>query len=592
MAASAAIRLGRYELGEELGRGAMGVVYKGRDPQIDRLVAIKTISCPAEEAEGHRAYRERFFLEARAAGRLSHPGIVQIFDIGEQPDTGDPYIVMELVSGQPLSRMIANGKKLDSDAALAIAQETAEALAYAHSQGVVHRDIKPPNLLITQDGHVKIADFGVAKLDFSTMTMPGFLVGSPAYMAPEQLTGGVVDGRADLFSLGVILYSMLTGYRPFQGYGATTVSFKVVNKCPVPARALNLDLPADIDYVLSRAMAKDPEERYESGSVMAADLLDIRERRPPRSRGSNAGSEQQPEQIPAIVSRNDHTAERPASTRRTIPTPRRLSRRHYVAIAAVLLIAACVSLGTRSFLAASAVPLPNPLPTPGAAPPVAAPPVAAPPVAAPPVAAPQSVSPEVSLRAESPKSAPAAAPDFPQTTRRDSVTPPASSANAVSDKQPKLVRTPAAVAAVAMVSPRTAAASEKSATATTPLQVEVKHGFSEARVSLWVDDRLAYQETMHGEMKKRMLVFRGVQGVHSAIVQLPAGEHALRVRVQADGFDQSQFTRVNSGRRQVLLVKCDKRNNKLDVEIQSALDTASNSFGSSSPALPINTSSK
>jgi eukaryotic-like serine/threonine-protein kinase len=274
----AGARLGRYEIDAEIGRGAMGIVCRARDPKIDRIVAIKTISLfgldPEEEAE----YRERFFTEARAAGRLSHPGIVTIFDVGEETETHSPYIVMEYVTGQSLQTLLSREKKkLPLRTALELAQELAEALDYAHTQGVVHRDIKPANILLTADGKAKIADFGIAKLNQAHMTLPGQVLGSPAFMAPEQLSGEGVDARSDLFSLGVILYTMLTGHRPFQGNSATTVCFKVVHHEPVSVTAFDSDFPPELDQLVSRAMAKNPVERYQTGLDMALAIKKLRE---------------------------------------------------------------------------------------------------------------------------------------------------------------------------------------------------------------------------------------------------------------------------------------------------------------------------
>src|SRR5579863_3058455 len=270
--------LGRYELLAEIGRGGMGVVYRARDPKIDRIVAIKTISLFRQKPGDEREYRERFVFEARAAGRLSHPGIVTVFDVGEEPETHDPYIVMEHVDGESLSKLLAAEKgKMPLAPALHLIGELAEALHYAHSQGVIHRDIKPSNILVTPDYHPKIADFGIAKLNLAQLTVPGQLLGSPAYMAPEQLRGDGVDARSDLFSLGVILYTIVTGYRPFQGNSATTVCFKVVNREPLPITAYDVDLPVDLDKIVTRAMAKDPEKRYQSGLEMAHALQSFRE---------------------------------------------------------------------------------------------------------------------------------------------------------------------------------------------------------------------------------------------------------------------------------------------------------------------------
>ena len=261
----------------------MGAVYKARDPKIDRFVAIKTVLLHQSVVQEQQEFRRRFFVEAQAAGRLLHPGIVAVFDVGEDPETSDPYIVMEYIEGITLRELLARqGKKLPADDALRIAQELAEALDYAHTQGVVHRDIKPANILITKDGQAKISDFGIAQLDLTHMTLPGRVLGTPAYMSPEQLEGEQVDGRSDLFSLGAILYTSLTGYRPFQGNSATTVCFKVANSEPLQVTALAPELPHELDAVIARALAKSPAERYQRGMEFAEDLRRLRERRPGR----------------------------------------------------------------------------------------------------------------------------------------------------------------------------------------------------------------------------------------------------------------------------------------------------------------------
>ena len=265
--------LGRYLVEAEIGRGAMGVVYRGRDPKIDRTVAIKTISLAGKEPAEEHEYRERFVQEARAAGRLSHPGIVTIFDAGEDPESHEPYFVMEYVEGDPLSDTLsASGGKLPFTEALRLTCELAEALQYAHERGVIHGDIKPANILINAQGHAKIADFGVARLNQSVATHAGKIFGSPAYMAPEQLSGGEPDARSDLFSLGVMLYSMLTGFRPFQGNSAQTVCFKVMNVEPVPVTSFQAELTPELDRIVARSIAKVPSQRYQSGAEMAAEI--------------------------------------------------------------------------------------------------------------------------------------------------------------------------------------------------------------------------------------------------------------------------------------------------------------------------------
>ena len=268
--------LGRYQIEAEIGRGSMGVVYRARDPNIDRLVAIKTISLAGQSLDDEREYRERFLEEARAAGRLSHRGIVTIFDAGEDAETEEPYLVMEYICGQSLHRILADsGRKLPVETALHYVLEIAEALDYAHSHGVIHRDIKPANILIGEDNHAKIADFGVARLNNTLATHTGRIFGSPAYMAPEQLTRGVADARSDLFSVGVILYSMLTGFRPFQGNSAETVCFKVMNVEPVPVTSFQTGIHPGLDRIVSRAIAKDPDERYQTGAELARDVREL-----------------------------------------------------------------------------------------------------------------------------------------------------------------------------------------------------------------------------------------------------------------------------------------------------------------------------
>jgi serine/threonine protein kinase len=270
--------LGRYEIESEVGRGAMGVVYRARDPKIDRTVAIKTISIFEQDSDEEQQFRERFVLEAKAAGGLSHPGIVTIFDVGEEPESHLPYIVMEYVAGRPLSRILGASalRKLPLGPALQLAQEVAEALHYAHGRGVIHRDIKPANILVTREGHAKIADFGIAKVNESQLTLPGRVMGSPAYMAPEQLSGEKADARSDLFSLGVILYTILTGHRPFQGNSAATVISKVAHHDPIAVTILEADFPPALNRIVSRAIAKDPAKRYQTGAELAADLQKLR----------------------------------------------------------------------------------------------------------------------------------------------------------------------------------------------------------------------------------------------------------------------------------------------------------------------------
>ncbi|MGA3041611.1 MAG: serine/threonine-protein kinase, partial [Bryobacteraceae bacterium] len=254
-------RIGRYKIVRELGRGAMGVVYLATDPTIGRPVAIKTIRLgEVSNAEERARLRERLFREARSAGVLSHPGIVTIYDMEAQDDLA--YIAMEYVNGPTLDQLIS-GQPLPADRMFSILGQAAVALDYAHQKGIVHRDIKPANIMVTEDGLCKITDFGIAKISTNEQfTMTGAIVGTPHYMAPEQVQGMAVDGRADQFSLAVITFEMLTGEKPFTGEQLTTVVYKIVAEEPVPAHRLNSTLNQNITNVLRRALAKKPDARY------------------------------------------------------------------------------------------------------------------------------------------------------------------------------------------------------------------------------------------------------------------------------------------------------------------------------------------
>jgi serine/threonine-protein kinase len=270
---------GRYEVVEEIGSGAMGAVFKARDPVMDRVVAVKTIHASALIGPLADQYRERFTREARAAGRLAHPGIVTVFDAGVEGDT--PYLVMEFVPGRTLEEVLNSGEHYSLEKVCEIGQQLAEALGYAHANGVIHRDIKPANIQLTgSPERAKIMDFGVAKLTQAQVTSTGTLLGTPAYMAPEQFTGMPLDGRSDLFSLGVILYWMATGDKPFTGDTITAVSYKIVHTEPIAPRQLNPGVPAGLEAIILKCLAKDPAARPQSGDELATDLAALRTGQP------------------------------------------------------------------------------------------------------------------------------------------------------------------------------------------------------------------------------------------------------------------------------------------------------------------------
>ena len=265
-------KVGRFEIQDEIGRGAMGIVYRALDPELHRVVAIKTIKLEALEEGGARdEIIARFQREARLAGGLSHPNIVTIYDAGK--DKGLYYIAMELVDGSTLKRLLETKKLTGLEEKLRIFQAACDGLHFAHQNGVIHRDVKPGNILLTKTGQVKLSDFGVARLNTSsTLTQTGSMVGTVAYMSPEQIRGQEVDPRSDIFSLGIVLYELLTGERPFGGHSPTTVMHKVVNEHPVPPQILHQDLPRGMGDIVMKTLAKEPPRRYQSCAELIADL--------------------------------------------------------------------------------------------------------------------------------------------------------------------------------------------------------------------------------------------------------------------------------------------------------------------------------
>ena len=269
-------KAGRYEIVGELGRGAMGVVYKATDPVIGRPVAVKTIKISEQGTGLTRAELiARFQTEARAAGLLTHHNIVVVYDAGEED--GLFYITMELVEGKSVQALLDAGHAFPLPRILRIMEQACNALQFAHENNVVHRDIKPANIMLTGDDTVKVTDFGTAKiLQFGTVQQTAHVMGTPSYMSPEQVKGRAVDGRSDIFSLGVMLYEMITGEKPFPGESITTVIYKIVNEEPVPPRTIDPTIHPGISASVMRALAKEPEERYQTCHELLEDLRNYR----------------------------------------------------------------------------------------------------------------------------------------------------------------------------------------------------------------------------------------------------------------------------------------------------------------------------
>jgi serine/threonine protein kinase len=535
--------LGRYEIVAELGNGAMGTVYKARDPKIDRFVAIKTILLHESGIQEQREFRERFFVEAQAAGRLLHPGIVTVFDVGEEPETSDPYIVMEYIDGQTLRELLAAGTgKLPVATALQIIQELAEALDYAHAQGVVHRDIKPANILVTKEGQAKIGDFGIAQLDLSHITLPGRVVGTPAYMSPEQLDGRQVDGRSDLFSLGAILYSLVTGFSPFQGNSATTVCFKVANRDPLQATALAPELPPALDSVITRALAKDPADRYQRGIEFALDLQELR-RHPPAARKSTlwfSPSDGRRTWLDAATKLDD-LSDDPVSKNRSmspwhLPSHKGKTRgwpsMFNSSVLAAPWIALLLAAMVVSFFAWRQVRTQN---NAGQNP------------VAPPVETGTHADAVKDILAKADREAAAIAPaasqaDSPDVSKVGAGAVQKSFAARKIKAKPVLAKALTVPANAVPKSPETSQApSATPAVADSNVAIRVENHFADASLSVWVDDHLVYEHALHDGHKKRLVLLGG--GVKEAItIPVPAGTHTLRLEVRsvAEQYDEAK----------------------------------------------------
>jgi len=593
--------LGRYEIVAEVGRGAMGAVYKARDPKIDRFVAIKTVLLHQSVVHEQQEFRRRFFVEAQAAGRLLHPGIVAVFDVGEDPETTDPYIVMEYIEGPTLRELLAsNGKKLPVEEALRIAEELAEALDYAHTQGVVHRDIKPANILITKEGQAKISDFGIAQLDLTHMTLPGRVLGTPAYMSPEQLEGEQVDGRSDLFSLGAILYTSVTGYRPFQGNSATTVCFKVANRDPLAATALAPELPYELDAVIARALAKHPAERYQRGKDFAEELRKLRERRPARkntiwfSAPTTGRKWLDGKAIAEAVGTNP--AKNPMKPLQAAPRKNSSLNSMFsswqvqTAIGIPLFAAAMVvSLFAWREIRQQHTPLKS---TAGTLPEIQTTASAAqaatartgladtavksqPRAGGDPVVAPESES-----------TTPATQPAAQSKTAHSSLTVAASGTRKAPASGLAKVGTPSAAKTARLVPSKALSngtvssagkqTDQTSTPATAPtttgavadsnVEIRIENRFSDATLKVWIDDNLAYSHPLHDGHKKRLMLLGG--GAKEAItIPVSAGKHALRIEVRSASEKYDETKSVDgeflSGGERVLAISFDKHSHDM-----------------------------
>jgi serine/threonine-protein kinase len=445
--------LGRYEIQDEIGRGMMGVVYRALDPALGRTVALKTVHLAFSVAEADReGFQKRFLAEARVAAGLSHPGIVVVHDVGRDPESGTLYIALEFLQGQTLAERLSQGGPLPWREALRLAARIAEALHHAHRQGIVHRDVKPPNIMILASGEPKIMDFGIAKIPAAQLTSAGEFFGTPAYMSPEQVGGAPVDARSDVFSLGAMLYLMLTGQRPFDGENVAAILGRVLNAdAPAPS-SLVPDLPAGLDSVVARALAKSPEARYPTAEALAQDLEDLLAGRAPRHAGGDTARAR--EQTSVTPSWRPGPTAAPAAP---APVPRFGWAR---ALTAVGVIAAAI-LGLALLRSREA---------------------------------PGSIAP-------------------PGSDAESAATPPASTASPdAGSLLGKLFRGPAR------------------------LEIAFQHSLRTGTIKVWVDDELVVEEELESRVTKKILVIKRRKGRFETTLDVPPGEHVIKVQVEGGGF--------------------------------------------------------
>jgi serine/threonine-protein kinase len=335
--------VGRYQVLRELGRGMMGVVYLARDPDLGRDIALKVIQLPlgatAAEREG---FERRFFAEAQSAARLTHPGIVIVHDVGRDPVSGALFMALQLLPGQTLDQVLRSQKRIEWREALRITKKVAEALEHAHSEGVVHRDIKPANIMILPTGDPKIMDFGIAKMETGRLTATGQFIGTPLYMSPEQAMARPVDGRSDIFSLGSVLYEMLTGVPAFDGESVTKILFQLMSSEPEPPSVRVPSLSPAIDNILRRCFAKDVTQRYSDAEALAKDITAIigPGADAGRAAGVGSGTEISDSPLTALLPQDAETSLpedwSALETRALPPSPARRRRRNMVVMGAIV----------------------------------------------------------------------------------------------------------------------------------------------------------------------------------------------------------------------------------------------------------------
>jgi eukaryotic-like serine/threonine-protein kinase len=540
-------QIGRFQIRRELGRGMMGVVYEALDPALHRSVALKVIRLAfATSKEERDAFERRFMTEARAAAGLSHVGIVVVHEVGRDPETGLLYLALEHLPGRTLAEQIAEGARLPEREALHLVERVAQALHYAHERGIVHRDIKPANIMVLPDGQPKILDFGLAKLEAGhELTAAGQFMGTPLFMSPEQAGGEAVDRRSDLFSLGAILYTLLAGRRPFEAENVARILARVAHQPPSPLRETAPSVSGDAEYVVMRALQKEPARRYSTAAAMAEDLADVRGGRPPRHRSDHAA---------VSVGEGTVVARRVAtrSLRRAVLLTLFLAglALYYLSVSGPDRLAETVAdfvtapLGTSS----AAHPLQSEdLPSPGSTPtgdlmtPAAEP--ATPgladragalpePEAEPPLASARGASEELgdptttpSPSAPSKEVAPILLPDADEAGSEAPA--PVWDPKAPPSEEPLLPKPPP--------SPRSGPAVAASPPPSAALAIDLEHPVTKGTVRVWLDGQLVLREALTSAITRKILFFVYRSGRVQETLRVNAGVHRLRVEVHGAG---------------------------------------------------------
>jgi hypothetical protein len=517
-------RIGRYEIVEELGRGSMGVVYKASDPTIGRMVAIKVLLLARPAQAGLPGVKDIFLREARAAGRLSHPGIVTVHDALEDLETQSCYIVMEFVPGRTLEQALLTGPAFTIEQSLSIARQVAEALDYAHGEKIIHRDLKPANILLTKDGRAKITDFGIAKVVASEDAQRTLaIMGTPAYMSPEQVTGGEMDASSDLFSLGILLYLMLTGEKPFSGDTAA-VMFKIAYQDPAPPSQVRPELNKGHDFLLLRALAKDKKKRYGSAREFLDDLDDVEHGRPARSGAKVPMSELHAGDLTVRASRPLVPALKSA--------PAAAAKKPVAIWAAASVILLALVIGGFWFARHRSAPPPAAMVQPSPAPPAAS----TQPAASAPATTPESAKPSPPAAAEKVKTQAS-----PGSGTRHAVSENRKAVSVSPANEPTASQTPTPLPATPTELPKpaetAAVPAPPPAASPTTIRFECHYTFEQAQLVIAADGQSLLTANLRGRREGKLLGLRhGYTGTFLRPIKIPAAARNLTVHLQsADG---------------------------------------------------------